>query len=279
MHVSGILESVEIARSKVKHTARTPVSISMLALMLTLTGPGRAEGIDQTIASTKVDHVVELFTSQGCSSCPQAETVLSKLSEEADVLALAYHVDYWDYIGWRDTYGSSQNTARQQAYGKRFNLSTLFTPQMVIDGQQQMVGAEYESVAEVLDDLGPIGSGGSASLSARIAGDNLKIRASMKEPVDNGSLPVLIVVTYDKSSKTQITQGENLGETLTETNPVRDWRILSAWSGEPMKISLPISTLTNGASGENGCAVFIQVMSRTGEPGPILSAARVDLDQ
>ncbi|MER0239800.1 DUF1223 domain-containing protein [Fulvimarina sp. MAC8] len=226
---------------------------------------------------SRVAHVVELFTSQGCSSCQQAETALSDLSERPGVLALAYHVDYWDYIGWRDTYGSPENTARQQAYGESFNLSTLFTPQMIVDGRRQIVGAKSEDVVELLQTLSAIDTDGGASVSARIVGDNLKIRASMSQPIGDGSLPVLIVVTYDARSKTEITRGENLGSTLVETNPVRDWRIMGAWSGEPMKISLPISTLTTGANGENGCAVFIQLMSQTGEPGPILSATRLDL--
>ncbi|MEN3792466.1 DUF1223 domain-containing protein [Fulvimarina sp. MAC3] len=224
-----------------------------------------------------VAHVVELFTSQGCSSCLKAETALAELAGRPDVLALAYHVDYWDYIGWEDTYGSAENTARQEAYGESFNLSTLFTPQIIIDGSEQIVGADSQTILEALRTTPPIDRDGDASISARVVGDNLKIKASMAQPVDDGSLPVLIVVTYDERSETQITRGENLGTTIVDTNPVRDWQILGAWSGEPMKISLPLSTLTANANGRNGCAVLIQMMSQTGKPGQILAATRLNL--
>ena len=224
-----------------------------------------------------VSHVVELFTSQGCSSCKQAEAALQELSDSPDILTLAYHVDYWDYIGWEDTYGSAENTARQQAYGETFNLSTLFTPQVVIDGRKQLVGANSANILEALKTAPPIDVDNGASLSARIVGDNLKIRASMSHPLASGALPVLIVVTYDERSEIEVTRGENLGTTIVDNNPVRDWQILGAWSGEPMKISLPLATLTTDASGRNGCAVLIQAMAQSGEPGAILSATRLDL--
>ncbi|WP_158555082.1 DUF1223 domain-containing protein [Fulvimarina endophytica] len=251
--------------------------LALVSASLVAGTPAFAQTALEGQTSIPVEHVVELFTSQACSTCPPAGKVMDGIAGEAGVLPLTYHVDYWDYTGWRDTYGSPENTSRQRDYGASFNLSTLFTPQIVIDGREQFVGTKPQEIEQALNALRPIDAGGQALVRARIAGRNLKIYASLENTATQDAMPVLIVVTYDNHASTSVTSGENDGATLTTTHPVRDWRVLGAWSGEPMKVTLPISTLTAGAIGDNGCAVLIQSMGRDGSPGPILSAARIDL--
>ncbi|MDY8107614.1 DUF1223 domain-containing protein [Fulvimarina sp. 2208YS6-2-32] len=264
--------------SKAGLKARTlTIGLSACLAMFVASSTLGSERAAPTATSAPVTHVIELFTSQGCSACPPAEALLTDLADEPGILPLAYHVDYWDYIGWSDTHGAPENTARQEAYGVSFDISTLYTPQMVIDGRRQVAGGQAEAVREIIDTLPEIVSTGKASVSARIVGDDVKITASMTDVDTRGPMPVLIVVSYDRSAQTVVTRGANRGRTLVETHPVRDWRILGAWSGEPMKIRLPLATLTEGAHGDNGFAIFIQTMSKLGKPGAILAAARLDL--
>ena len=114
-------------------------------------GGGYADGFRSALAFAgdvkKPSGVVELFTSQGCSSCPPADAVLAELAEAGDVVALGYHVDYWDYLGWKDTLGSPENTARQYEYGKSFGDRSVYTPQAVINGRTHVNGAKREAVA------------------------------------------------------------------------------------------------------------------------------------
>ena len=94
--------------------------------------------------------VVELFTSQGCSSCPPADVLLGELAKREDVLALAFHVDYWDRLGWKDPFSSAMATARQRAYGHKLGLRTVYTPQIVVDGTAEMVGSDRRAVARAI---------------------------------------------------------------------------------------------------------------------------------
>ena len=228
-------------------------------------------------ASTPISHVVELFTSQGCRTCPTAETVLSDLDADPSLLVLAYHVDYWDYIGWQDLYGSTDNTNRQRAYQESFSLPSLYTPQLVVNGRAQLVAAPDQPVAETVARIPSLATEQKAWVRLESVGEQVKIRAGLSDPMAGGPMPVLILVTFDEEAETVITRGENAGSTLRQTHPVRDWRILGMWSGEALKIELPLATLVEDAHGPNGCAALIQAMSPDGSPGPILAAAKLEL--
>src|SRR5262249_1393689 len=121
---------------------------SAVAAALAVTLIAAAAAGDELVEATVVDQpvVVELFTSQGCNSCPPADALLGKLARRKDVLPLAFHVDYWDYIGWKDPFASKEGTERQYNYGRALGLNMVYTPQMVIDGSQDAVGSDEGAV-------------------------------------------------------------------------------------------------------------------------------------
>ncbi|PQV58620.1 hypothetical protein LX70_00432 [Defluviimonas denitrificans] len=182
--------------------------------------------------------VVELYTSQGCSSCPPADEILAGLADRGDVIALALHVDYWDYIGWKDVFGSPQFTERQRAYARAAGARTIYTPQMIVDGMEHLVGARpaeltalikrYEAMPEqaVLD---VARKGGTLAISAR--------------PV--GHLPqgaVVQLVRYKPEETVEIRSGENAGREISYRNIVTEWHSLGTWDGSaPLSMDVSVS--------------------------------------
>jgi hypothetical protein len=181
--------------------------------------------------------VLELFTSQGCSSCPPADTLLGKLAERPDVIALAWHVDYWDNLGWRDPYASRQATERQKAYSRQFG-SEVFTPALVVDGTGIVVGSDRREVAAAIAAASalPVAvtlSRGDAGLIADIAGGPGPLRA--------------LFAAYDPEHATDVGAGENGGTRLREYRTVRKAEQLGNWDGAPRRFTLPGLTPGQGA--------------------------------
>ncbi|MEX6508358.1 DUF1223 domain-containing protein [Jiella sp. M17.18] len=225
----------------------------------------------------QITDVLELFTSQGCSSCPPADRILTKLADTPGVLALSYHVDYWDYIGWRDTYGSPQNTERQRAYARAFHTSTIYTPELVINGRKDVVGSHEAKIRKMMKAMALPQDGGS-SVTLSVVGDRLHISARTPPPSGGSRTPVLMLVTYDDRSETRVDRGENAGKTVVNTHAVRDWRLMGMVSGSPLEVELPVATLTKKGNGTDGCAAIIQSVTADGLPGPILAAAQIEFD-
>jgi len=179
--------------------------------------------------------VVELFTSQGCSSCPPADALLAELAKRDDVVALALHVDYWDYIGWKDSFGDPRNTARQKAYAAARGENMVYTPQMVVNGQHAIVGTKAMKLTDLIAKHKTAARG--VDLQARRDGDELRIRA-------NGALktPVQVnVVRYIPQQDVDVRKGENAGRTLGYSNIVTEWLVVGDWDGvAPLSVSVPI---------------------------------------
>jgi hypothetical protein len=207
--------------------------------------------------------VVELFTSQGCSSCPPADALLAKLAQEGDVVALAYHVDYWDYVGWEDTFGSEDYSDRQRAYAKSWGSSRIYTPQMVVNGAKGVVGSKGNEVHRALD-----GSGLPLSVTLSEQGDMLKVSIPAEPALGDA---VVWVVTYKARAPISIERGENAGKTMIYTQVVTDRQALGMWEGATGTVlKLPLDEMME--QGSNGIAVLVQ-RERDGLPGPILGAA------
>ena len=207
--------------------------------------------------------VVELFTSQGCSSCPPADALLRELAARDDVLPLALHVDYWDYIGWADSFALHAHTERQRGYARAAGRDMVFTPQMIVMGQQSLVGARSMKLAELI--LRHMQSLPVISLTVvdEGAGPGVELRA-LGAPVA-GPLDVLLV-RYAPLRRVEITRGENAGRTLDYANVVEGWERLGQWDGVTalrLELEAPMDDLR--------AAVLVQ---RAGY-GPILAAARV----
>jgi len=206
--------------------------------------------------------VVELFTSQGCSSCPPADAILGELASKTNVIALGFHVDYWDGIGWRDRYSMPQATERQRRYVEKLKLSSAFTPQMVIDGRHSVVGSDRERIAAAIGE-----ASGGVPLEATVAQDHLLITLPTSEK--RGHYDVTIVA-YLPQATTRVGSGENSGKTLMEFNVVRQIRQVGTWDGKASTFHVPLNSFPIDAT---RVAVLIQ---ETNE-GPIAGAVAVGL--
>jgi hypothetical protein len=191
--------------------------------------------------------VVELFTSEGCNSCPPAEAYIGELAKRRDVLALAFHVDYWDDLGWRDRFGLPEAVHRQQAYASALRLSSVYTPQVVIDGQHDFVGSDRSSIARA---LAGNRSGVALALSVRDGEVLVDVGAHEKAlPCD------VLLIAYLREAVSPIGRGENAGRTLKEFNIVRDFRSLGRWEGQKQVYRLRVDSLPSDAT---DVAVVIQ---------------------
>ena len=237
---------------------RRPCLGAFLAMVIAL-APGTAPA-EQPV-------VVELFTSQGCSSCPPADRLIGELAMRDDVIALSLHVDYWDYIGWKDPFGSPQNTERQRRYAEELGLRYVYTPQIVIDGRLNVVGSRR---GEVLAGI-------------RAAAKKAKTVEVIFEPDDGGRVIIpaghapergatIWLAVYDRSFETEVKRGENAGRTIENTHVVRRMERLGTWTGARLEIPL---NLDSASTRDNyGCAVIVQ----QGRNGPIIGAGLMHLD-
>lgn len=204
--------------------------------------------------------VVELFTSQGCSSCPPADRIFSELAQDEDIIPLALHVDYWDYLGWRDVFGSPAYSDRQRAYAHARGERMVYTPQMVIGGMDQVVGSRGMKVAKLLRKHAerelPV------DLTLARQGDEIAVRAEAE-----GELPEMIVlmVTYLPEATIEIERGENAGRTITYNNIVQDMVPLGTWDGQ--------GVFTATAPAPEGKPVVVLVQAEGA--GPIMGASRL----
>lgn len=208
--------------------------------------------------------VVELFSSQGCSACPPAEAYLRELSGRGDVIALEYHIDYYDYSGWKDPFGDPDFTRRWRGYARALDARYEYTPFMVVGGAAHAVGSERAAVERrVLLELND------AAKRPRVTLEMIEDAVIVTIDGDGpAGIFDVILAAYDGKHETVVTAGENRGKTLTNVNVVRDFRRVAQWTGDPVTVKVPLSRM----AGDGGCAVLLQ---RAGG-GPILAAASVD---
>ncbi len=203
--------------------------------------------------------VVELFTSQGCSSCPPADALLEELKSSKSVVALSYHVDYWDYLGWKDTLGSPAFTRRQQDYASVRGDGDVYTPQMVIDGRAHAVGSNHASVnaaiAAALDNT-------AIDMALKESGNELSIDIGAGE----GEAMVWLIPIAPKIS-VKILKGENAGKEITYHNIVRQLVPAGMWHGKATTLTLPKDGVLTPEY--KGCVAILQ----QGKAGPILGVA------
>ncbi|MGL4278998.1 MAG: DUF1223 domain-containing protein [Albidovulum sp.] len=205
--------------------------------------------------------VVELYTSQGCSSCPPADEIFAGLTARPDVIALALHVDYWDYIGWKDSFALPQFTERQRAYARVAGARTIYTPQMIVGGAEHLVGVRPAELAAMIARHGAMPA--KAGLRAVREGGAVRITAAPVALLPDGA--VVQLVRYMPEATVEIRGGENAGRRITYHNIVTDWRRVGTWDG-----TQPLSMTVDVAPGGKG-VVLLQAPG----PGPILAAARL----
>ena len=205
--------------------------------------------------------VIELYTSQGCSSCPPADALLTQLADRDDVIALALHVDYWDYIGWKDSFGNPAYTARQNGYARAAGATTIYTPQMVIGGQDHVIGSKP---MEVMDNLRVHQARGAQTrLTLDRSGAALRIQAA---PFTRSATPMIVqLVRYIPEQTVSISRGENAGKAIRYSNIVSSWQNIARWDGTT---ALNIST---NVAGDDAVVVIVQ----RDRHGPIVAAAEL----
>jgi hypothetical protein len=203
--------------------------------------------------------VVELFTSEGCNSCPPAEAYVGELAGRPDVLALAFHVEYWDDLGWRDRFGLSQAVERQRNYARTLRLGSVYTPQVVVDGNADYVGSNRSSIDRALRDgrQGP-------PVTLSIGPDEVSVR--MEPATQAGARGDVVLVSYLRKAVTPIGRGENAGRTLAEYNIVRSVQTIGRWDGAAQEFHTKLASLPRDAT---DVAVLVQSPGQ----GTILSAA------
>lgn len=215
--------------------------------------------------------VVEMFTSQGCGYCPPADEVLAELARKGEVVALAYHVDYWDYLGWRDTMANADNTVRQQEYSRAFGSRSVYTPQAIVNGRQQMNGARRGKLEEAIAHMDGANDGLSVDLSISYEGSTVVIETGAADrPVRNAQL---VVVYFEPATRVKIEHGKNAGREMTYWHAVSGFHSAGMWHGRKTRIELPANETARKGAG--GCAVLLQEMGEKNVPGAILGAAIV----
>ena len=208
--------------------------------------------------------VVELFTSQGCTSCPPADKLFAGLQDREDLVTLAYHVDYWDYIGWPDTFGAKENSDRQRAYAESWGSSRVFTPQLIVNGTDGVVGSKADEVTAAI-------SRGTLPLQVSLTvtpKNMLKIRIDPKAGLPDA---YVWLVTFVSRADVAVEGGENAGETFTYTQIVTGRQLLGMWEAAVGTVlKMPMDEVLTAPN--TGVAVLVQEET-DGLPGPMLGAA------
>ena len=184
--------------------------------------------------------VIELFTSEGCNSCPPAEAYVGELARRSDVLALSFHVDYWDDLGWRDRFGLSQSVERQRTYARSLRLSGVYTPQVVIDGRADYVGSNRGAIDRALKS-----SRDGVPVSLSVVDGEARVRLDPpggSQPA-KGQTADVVLVAYLRKAVSPIGRGENAGRTLEEFNIVRAVQPLGHWDGSTQEFHTKLASL------------------------------------
>jgi hypothetical protein len=232
----------------------------LTSLLLLACAPAQAEPGHMEPGRT----VVELFTSEGCSSCPPAEAMLGKLAQRPDVIALAFHVDYWDYIGWRDRFELSEATPRQREYARALHLPSVYTPQLVIDGTRDMVGGGDPS--RVLPTGQTRRPPANFPIAISVKGDQVIVDVGAHVGSAMNPSADVLLVSYLPEALSKPNRGENSGQELHEFNIVRSIHTLGVWNGAAKSYRAPRSSLPADAT---RVAVLVQIANQ----GPIVGAA------
>jgi hypothetical protein len=220
--------------------------------------------------SAQVKGVYELFTSQGCSSCPAADELLGHLAKRDDVIALSLAVDYWDYLGWRDTLARPEFTTRQKAYAKVLGDGMVYTPQAVVNGLAHINGSDAERIDRALDRTAQVFAASRVPIKLSAAEGRLVIDVASAPNGVAAKEATVWLATIASSVKVPILRGENQGRTIVYSNVVRALMPVGTWSGKEMIVQLDRSSFMHG--GADRCAVFLQ----QGHGGPIVGAALLD---
>ncbi|MEM7302088.1 MAG: DUF1223 domain-containing protein [Pseudomonadota bacterium] len=213
--------------------------------------------------------VVELFTSQGCNSCPPADKILASYAESKDVLALSWHVDYWNYLGWKDTFSKAEFTDRQRRYAISMRRRQIYTPQAVVNGLDHVVGSRGGDLRNMIRAHEKAGKSPNVPISVQHNGNSIKVDIQSDDAAHADA--TLWMVYFNRSGKVKIARGENRGKTITYHNVVRGTQMLGMLKAGQFSVELHAGEL--GRMGHDACALILQKTTPEGTPGAIIGAA------
>jgi hypothetical protein len=217
--------------------------------------------------------VVELFTSQGCSSCPPADKIIGELAKDPSVIALSMPIDYWDYLGWKDTLADSRFSARQKAYSHVRGDRDVYTPQVVVNGSAKVIGSDRAGIEGAINDTGKADGVMSVPVTMTLSGKqiNVLVAASKAPGAAHGEV---WICSISKAVPISIARGENRGREVTYHNVVRNILKVGDWNGSSGSWSVPLENISR--EGVDAAAVYVQDGNRD-KPGPMLGAAMTSL--
>ena len=222
--------------------------------------------------ATEPRAVIELFTSQGCDSCPPADRLAGELAKDPTLITLSLAVDYWDYIGWKDTLALPGHGNRQRAYSRMRGDRNVFTPQVVVNGAAQARGSDKADIDRAIAQTRNQASVLSVPVSLRVTDGKVTVQAPAgKTGSEKGEVWLCPII---KTATVEITRGENRGHTFTYHNIVRRWVKLGEWTGVPATWSVPVKDIQT--DGVDEVAVLVQ-SGTAAAPGPMLAAAMTPL--
>lgn len=217
--------------------------------------------------------VLELFTSQGCSSCPPADKILGELAQDPSVIALSMPIDYWDYLGWKDTLADARFSARQRAYSRVRGDREVYTPQLIVNGAVHVIGSDRESIQIAIEKTDR--AGGVMSVPVRMTQSDSKLTVSVSAPESPAPMHGEVwICAIAKAVPIAIGRGENRGQEVTYYNVVRNLFKLGDWNGASGSWSIPLDKVVH--DGIDGAVAYVQDGSRD-KPGPMLGAAYTSL--
>jgi hypothetical protein len=238
-----------------------------LLALVPATVTGVAWGDPAPEAAGKTNAVIELFTSQGCSSCPPADALLGRLADEPGLVALSFSVDYWDYLGWRDTLGSPANSERQRNYARSRGDGRVYTPQIVVDGVAHVNGADESAVHAAVKAAEKRLAKAKVPISMRAEGDTLLVDVGAAPEGSDRRAATVWLALAKEVEKVSVARGENHGRELAYHHPVREFTPIGIWHGEAMTFRLPLKDLKT----RGGDCMF--ALLQVENSGPILGAA------
>jgi len=239
-----------------------PAQVPMPDTSADATLPGK---LTETTEASRA--VIELFTSQGCSSCPRADAVLGRLAERDDVVALSLSIDYWDYLGWKDTLASPKFTERQRAYAHTRGDGAIYTPQAVVNGLVHVNGADEGLIDRTMESTGKAVARSIVPVRLSESKERLVVETGSGQMGAAAKEATLWLAVIAAHVTVPITRGENQGKTVIYNNVVRDLMPIGMWNGKPMTVQLPRHSFMR--PGADRCAAFLQ----QGNAGPIIGAA------
>ena len=236
----------------------------------TLSAAAQTSEVQTSVSSSKV--VLELFTSQGCSSCPPADALLQSYTKRDDVIALSVPVDYWDRLGWKDTFASPQYSLRQREYASTRGDGQVYTPQIVVGGSAHVVGSSRSSIDGAIAAAKLVLKEAQASVRLLWEGDTLVVRVGSEQAGAAVANTLLLVAAVQDFGTVAIGRGENANRTVTYHNVVRSLRPIGSWTAAPSTYRLSKKELA--LEGAQSVVVLLQ----KGRGGPILAAAQLRID-